>query len=180
MQGLFASSHQARTCWRWSEYLGISMQEIRWWKGSVLTCSPFWDVIKQRVFARPRNIRSSANIKFPAIWLVDGHEHVTLLTHCGFYSSSKNDVWVTILCSGKFRIGPQVDQESGGLGLKKIGFKVALYLENRYQRYWHKWFTASLYDNQRSKTDFLRLMKSSFCYKMITWILLRIERGECV
>ena len=41
----FASWHQARTCWRWSEYLGVSMQEIRWWKGSVLTCSPFWDCL---------------------------------------------------------------------------------------------------------------------------------------
>ena len=66
------------------------------------------------------------------------------------------------------------------LGLKKVGWKLSLSLENRYQQYWYKWFMGSLYDGQTSKTDFLRLVKSSFNYEQYLDIIKNRERRICL
>ena len=66
------------------------------------------------------------------------------------------------------------------LGLKRVGQKVSLCLENRYQQYWYKWFMGSLYEGQSSKTDFLRLVKSSFSYEQYLDIIKNRERRICL
>ncbi len=71
-------------------------------------------------------------------------------------------------------------QVTNKLGLKRIGQKVSLHLENRYQKYWYKWFMGTLYANQKSKTDFLRLVKSSFNYEEYLDIIKNREKRICL
>ena len=66
------------------------------------------------------------------------------------------------------------------LGLKSVGRKMSLHLENRYQMYWNKWCMGTLYDNQKSKTDFLRLVKSSFNYEKYLDLVVNKDKRICL
>ena len=66
------------------------------------------------------------------------------------------------------------------LGLKSVGRKMSLHLENRYKMYWNKWCMGTLYDNQKSKTDFLRLVKSSFNYENYLDLVVNKDKRICL